>query len=175
MRRPGPQVASRTWTFRHQGHGGQSTSKSCSSNSAGGRRTHALHGLPGECQNVISSCDHWKGHGAWSSPADGQSYWKHPLKEVHVKSTLLVDASSRAAVIRIRRTAPRQELLGNVSATEGRQMLQESWFKFYGLPETVMTDTEGCFRERLFREWLASKDAKWDPQPAEAAWRIGNP
>ena len=100
-------------------------------------------------------------------------YWKHPLKEVHVKGTLLVDASSRAAVIRIWRTAPRQELLGNVSATEARQMLQESWFKFYGRPETVMTDPEGCFRERLFREWLASKNVKWDPLPAEAAWRIG--
>ena len=100
-------------------------------------------------------------------------YWKHPLKEVHVKGTLLVDASSRAAVIRIWRTASRQELLGNVSASEARQMLQESWFKFYGRPETVMTDPEGCFRERLFREWLASKNVRWDPQPAEAAWRIG--
>ena len=79
-------------------------------------------------------------------------YWKHPLKEVHVKGTLLVDASSRAAVIRIWRTAPRQELLGNLSASEARQMLQESWFKFYGRAETVMTDPEGCFRERLFRE-----------------------
>ena len=69
-------------------------------------------------------------------------YWKHPLKEVHVKGTLLVDASSRAALIRIWRTALRQELLGNVSASEARQMLQESWFKFYGRPETVMTDPE---------------------------------
>ena len=51
----------------------------------------------------------------------------------------------------------------------------ESWFKFYGRPETVITDPEGCFRERLFREWLASKNAKWDPQPAEAAWRTGIP
>ena len=100
-------------------------------------------------------------------------YWKHPTKEVHVKGTLLVDASSRAAVVRIWRTAPRQELLGKVSASEARQMLQESWCKFYGRPETVMTDPEGCFRERLFREWLASKILKWDPQPAEAAWRIG--
>ena len=48
-------------------------------------------------------------------------------------------------------------------------MLQESWFKFYGRPETVITDPEGCFRERLFREWLASKNAKWDPQLVEAA------
>ena len=100
-------------------------------------------------------------------------YWKHPFKEVHVKGTLLVDASSRAAVVWIWRTAPRQELLGNVSASEARRMLQESWFKFYGRPETVMTDPEGCFRERLIREWLASKNVKWDPQPAEAAWRIG--
>ena len=72
VRRPGPQVASRTWAFRHQGHGGQSASKSRPSGSAGRRQTHALHGLPGECQNVISSCDQWKGHGTWSSPADGQ-------------------------------------------------------------------------------------------------------
>ena len=41
-------------------------------------------------------------------------YWKHPMKEVHDKGTLLVDASSRAAVIRIWRTASRQELLGHV-------------------------------------------------------------
>ena len=100
-------------------------------------------------------------------------YWKHPTKEVHAKGTLLVDASSRAAVVRIWRTAPRQELLGNVSSSKARQMLQESWFKFYGRPERVMTDPEGCFRERLFREWLASKNVTWDPQPAEAAWRIG--
>ena len=72
MRRLGPQVASRTRASRHQEHGGQSASKSCSSNSAGGRQTHALHGLPGECQNVISSCDQWKSHGAWSSSTDGQ-------------------------------------------------------------------------------------------------------
>ena len=169
----GIQVASRTWAFRHQGHGGQSATKSCSSNSAGGRQTHAVHGLPGERQNVISSCVQWEGHGAWSSPTDGQFYWKHPTKEVHVKGTLLVDASSRAAVVRTWRTAPRQELLGHVSASEARQMLQESWFKCNGRPETVMTDPEGCFRERLFREWLASKNVKRDPQPAEAAWRIG--
>ena len=126
VRRPGSQIAWRTWAFRHQGHSGQSASKSCSSNSAGGRQTHALHGLPGECQNVISSCHQWKGHGTWSSPADGQFLLETSLKEVHVKGTLLVDASSRAAVIRIWRTAPRQELLGNVSASEARQMLQES-------------------------------------------------
>ena len=59
-------------------HGGQSASKSCSSNSAGGRQTHALHGLPGECQNVISSCDQWKGHGAWSSSTDGQFLLETP-------------------------------------------------------------------------------------------------
>ena len=66
-------------------------------------------------------------------------YWKHTTKEVHVKGTLLVDASSRAAMVRIWRTAPRQE---------ARQMLQDSWFKFYGRPETLMTDPEGRFRER---------------------------
>ena len=68
---------------------------------------------------------------------------------------------------------------GDLTTVRGAQklrdwiMMKESWFKFYGRPETVMTDPEGCFRERLFREWLASKNVRWDPQPAEAAWRIG--
>ena len=35
-----------------------------------------------------------------------------------------------------------------------------------------MTNPKRCVRERLFREWLAS-NVRWDPQPAEAAWRIG--
>ena len=87
-------------------------------------------------------------------------YWKHPTKEIHVKGSLLVDASSRAAVVRVWRTASRQELLGNVSSLEARQMLKKSWFKFYGRPETVMTDLEGCFRDSLFPEWLASKNVK---------------
>ena len=68
---------------------------------------------------------------------------------------------------------PVRRFFGNVSASEARQMLQESWFKFYGRPERAMTDPEGCFRERLFREWPASKNVRWDPQPAEAACRIG--
>ena len=96
-------------------------------------------------------------------------HWKHPLKEVHVKGTLLVDEErlwSRSGELH-----PVRNFL-EVSASEARRMLQESWFKFYGRPETVMTEPEGCFRERLFREWLASKNVKWDPQPAEAAWRI---
>ena len=75
-------------------------------------------------------------------------YWKHTMKEVHVKGTLLVDASSRAAVVWIWRTAHRQELLGKVSASEARRMLLESWFKFYGRPETVMTDPEGSFEHK---------------------------
>ena len=37
----------------------------------------------------------------------------------------------------------------------------------------VMSDPEGCFREKHFRERLASKNVRWDPQPGEAAWRIG--
>ena len=58
------------------------------------------------------------------------------------KARCWVDASSRAGC-------------DSDLASEARQMLQESRFKFCGRPETVMTDPEGCFRERLFREWLA--------------------
>ena len=34
----------------------------------------------------------------------------------------------------------------------------------------VTTDPESCFPERHFREWLATKYVRWDPQPA---WSIG--
>ena len=37
----------------------------------------------------------------------------------------------------------------------------------------VMTDLEGCFGEELFREWLASKKVRWNPQLGEAVWRVG--
>ena len=30
----------------------------------------------------------------------------------------------------------------------------------------------GMLQRTFVREWLASKNVKWDPQPAEAAWRI---
>ena len=49
----------------------------------------------------------------------------------------------------------------------------DCWFKYHGRPMAVMTDPEGCFREKHFRERLASKNVRWDPQPGEAAWRIG--
>ena len=47
------------------------------------------------------------------------------------------------------------------------------WFKYYTRPMAVMTDPEGCFREKPFREWLASKSVRWDPLLGEAAWRTG--
>ena len=66
----------------------------------------------------------WKGHGTWSSSADGQFLLETPRAGGACSNRLLlVDASSSGAVIRIWRTAPRQELLGNVSASEARQML----------------------------------------------------
>ena len=82
MRRLGPQIASRTRAFRHQRHGGQSSPKSCSSHSAGGRQTHAVYSLSGECQIDVSSCVQWEDHGAWSGPADGQFLLEAPHEGV---------------------------------------------------------------------------------------------
>ena len=52
--------------------------KSCASHSAGGRQTHAVHGLPGERQIVISPCVQWEDHGAWSGPTDGHFLLEAP-------------------------------------------------------------------------------------------------
>ena len=99
-------------------------------------------------------------------------YWKHPTKEVHVKGTLLVDASSRAAVVQICELHPVRNFLEMC-----QRQKRDKCYKNRGSSFTDVGNShdrpEGCFRERLFREWLASKNVKWDPQPAEAAWRIG--
>ena len=106
----------------------------------------------------ISSCDQWKR--SWSLEQSLQMdnfYWKHPLKEVHVKGTLLVDASSRAGCD--------SDLANSTSSGTSWKMCQlrkqdkcfrNRGFKFYGRPETVMTDPEGCFRETFCFEngWL---------------------
>ena len=139
----------------------------CSSNSVGGCQTHALHGLPRECQNVISSCDQWKIHGTWSSSADGQFLLETPREggacQRHVVGGCFFKSGCDSDLANCTPSRTSWKCVSVGSKT----------FKFYGRPETVTTDPEGCFRERLFREWLASKNVMWDPQPAEAAWRTG--
>ena len=72
--------------------------------------------------------------------------WKHPTLEIDTKGTLLADMASRFTVVRIWKTSLRAESLGNVSSVEAKAMLKE------------------CY----FRDWLASQNVRWDPQPGEA-------
>ena len=50
--------------------------------------------------------------------------------------------------------------------------MQESWCRFYGRTVAVMTGLGGRFRERLFKECLASTHVLRDPQLGEAARRF---
>ena len=134
MRRPGPQVALRTLR-QNRAH---------PTVLAAAKLMHCM-----ACQESARRLSRPVTNGKVMEPGAvlqmDNFYWKHSLKEVHVKGTLLVDASSRAAVIRIWRTAPSQELLGNVSASEARQM------RLVVQVLRTSRDPEGCFRERLFR------------------------
>ena len=108
MRRLGEQVASRTWAFRHQGH----QTRAHPTVLAAAKLMQCT-----ACQESARLLSRPVSSGKIMEPGAvlqmDNCYWKHSTKEVHVKGTLLVDASSRAAVVRIWRTAPRQELLGN--------------------------------------------------------------
>ena len=93
-------------------------------------------------------------------------YWKHPTVEIQTQGILLVDMASRVTVVRIWKTFPRAESLGNVSSVEAKN-------EYYGRPMTVMTAPEGCFREQLFRAWLASKNGSTAGPSGVADWSSG--
>ena len=127
----------------------------------------------GQCTFISLTGGKWKTCRTWSGAADDHFYRKHPTLEIHThkrdsvggdgvschRGSHLEDISSYRE--------PGKRLIGGT-----RTMLQECSFQYYGRLMAVVTDQEGCFREKLGREWLASKNVRWDPQPSEAVWRI---
>ena len=76
-----------------------------------------------------------------------QFEWRHPVLNLHVLGTIMVDAGSRAASVIIH--------------------------KYYGKPDIVRTDPEGAFRNQGFRRGLAAKSIRLDVDPGEASWKTG--
>ena len=62
--------------------------------------------------------------------------------------------------------------LGNCTAVDARNAL-ELWCKFYGRPERLKCDPEGCFMDNRFKTWLAARGIEASPEPGEAHWRLG--
>ena len=76
--------------------------------------------------------------------------WKHPVLNLHVLQTIMVDAGSRAASVTIHRVMDTEHGLGNVKSEIMLATLLNHWVKYHGKPDIVRTDPEGAFGDQGF-------------------------
>ena len=100
-----------------------------------------------------------------------QFEWKHPVLNLHVLGTIMVDAGSRAASVTIHRVMDVEHGLGNVTGEIMLATLLNHWVKYYGKPNMVRSDPEGAFRDEGFRRGLAAKSIRLDIDPGDASWK----
>ena len=96
-----------------------------------------------------------------------QFEWKHPVLNLHVLGTIMVDAGSRAASVTIHRVMDVEHGLGNVTIEIMLATLLNHWVKYCGKPDIVRTDPEGAFRDQGFRRGLADKSIRLDIDPVK--------
>ena len=68
-----------------------------------------------------------------------QFEWKHPVLNLQVLGTIMVDAGSRAASVTIHRAMDNEHGLGNVTGEIMLNTLLNYWIKYYGKPNSVRT------------------------------------
>ena len=102
-----------------------------------------------------------------------QFEWKHPVLNLHVLGTIMVDVGSCAASVTIRRVIDTELWLGNVTGEIMLNTLLNHWIKYYGKPNVVRTDPDGAFRDQGFRRGLAAKSMRLDIDPGDASWKTG--
>ena len=88
--------------------------------------------------------------------------WRHPVLDLHVLGSIMVDAGSRAASVTIHRVMNTEHGLGNVTCEIMLRTLLDHWVKYYGKPDIERTDPEGAFRDQGFRCGLAAKSIRLD-------------
>ena len=99
-----------------------------------------------------------------------QFEWKHPVLNLHVLGTIMVDAGSRAASVAIHRVMDTEHGLGNVTGGIMLATLLNHWVKYYGQPDIVRPDPKGAFRDQGFRRGLAAKSIRLDIDHGDASW-----
>ena len=102
-----------------------------------------------------------------------QFEWRHPVLNLHVLGTIMVDGGIRAASAAIHRVMDTEHGLGKVTSEIMMNTLLNHWVKFYGKPNIVRTDPEGGFEDQGFRRGLASKSKRLDIDPGDASWKRG--
>ena len=91
-----------------------------------------------------------------------QFEWRHPVLNLHVLGTIMVDAGSRAASVTIHRVMDVEHGLGNVTREIMLATLLSHWVKYHGKPDILRTDPEGAFPDQGFRRGLAARSIRLD-------------
>ena len=79
-----------------------------------------------------------------------QFEWRHPVLNLQVLGTILVDAGSRAASVTIHRVMDVEHGLGTVTGEIILNTLLNHLVKYYGKRDTVRTDPEGAVRDQTW-------------------------
>ena len=98
--------------------------------------------------------------------------WKHPVLNLHVLGTIMVDGGSRAASVTIHRVMDTEHGLGNVTGEIMLATLLNHWVKYYDKPDTVRTDPEGAFSRSRISTWSGCQE-RLDIDPGDASWKTG--
>ena len=77
-----------------------------------------------------------------------QFEWKHPVLNLRVLGTIMVDAGSSAASVTVHRVMDTEYGLGNVTREIMLSTLVNRWVRYYDKPDIVRTDPEGAFRDQ---------------------------
>ena len=102
-----------------------------------------------------------------------QFEWKHPVLNLHVLGTIVVDAGSRAPSVTLHRVMDTEHGLGNVTSEIMLNTLLNYWIKYFGKTNIVRPDREGAFRDQGVRRGLAAKSIRLDIDPGDASWKTG--
>ena len=98
---------------------------------------------------------------------------KHPVLNLHVLGTIMVDAGSRAASVTIPRVMDTEHALGIVTSDIMLNTLLNHWIKYYGIQTVPEPIQKGTFRDQGFRRGLAAKSICLDIDPGDASWKTG--
>ena len=100
-----------------------------------------------------------------------QFEWRHPVLNLHMLGTIMVDAGSRAALVTIQRVMDTEHGLDNVTGEIMLNTLLKHWIKYFGKPDIVRNDPEGALRDQGIRPCLAARSIRLHIYSGDASWK----
>ena len=87
-----------------------------------------------------------------------QFEWRHPVLNLHVLGTIMVDAGRRAASVTIQRVMDTEHGLDNMTGELMLNTVLNHCIKYYGKSNIIRTDPEGAFSRSGFSTWSCCQE-----------------